>query len=207
MSEQKDREGKCISCGFLAKFDAHYEGPPPYIYEMPPRGRDTGEVSGIRLWANREILGFPQCYANVANLWGEIDSATRAGGMDRFAAAREVFSKERHCAKWHQYTPGFSPQQHLEEERMLELELKRQQFEKQMADDQKASNRYRKQACSADLRACSRRDRCCRDHRRRASGFISSWFSLASKSIWHQAANTATFLARGPICLLSVYVS
>ena len=37
-----------------------------------------------------------------------------------------------------QYDQGFSPQEHLQEARMLEIELKRQQFEQKMQDDHKA---------------------------------------------------------------------
>jgi hypothetical protein len=50
----------------------------------------------------------------------------------------QVLNNPRNCKKWYPYTPGFSPQEHWEEVRMHELELKRQQFEKQMAADHKA---------------------------------------------------------------------
>jgi len=129
-------EGRCVSCGFLAKFDLHYSGPPPYIYEMPPKDRGTGERSGIRLEAAREITGFPQCYVNAFDLWNEIRTAVQDGNNE-FAAARQVFDSDRHCSKWHRYTQGYSPQEHLEELRVQELESKRQEFEHRMEVDKK----------------------------------------------------------------------
>ncbi|MGD9728163.1 MAG: hypothetical protein AB7G68_11825 [Nitrospiraceae bacterium] len=132
--------GRCISCGFLSKFDLHYSGPPPYVYEMPQRDREYGQTSAIRLEAAREIQGFPQCYVNVSNLWGEINKATRAEGLDAFTASRQAFSKDRRCPKWHRYTPGFSPQEHLEEIRMTELEQKRQEFELKLFEMNRSLN-------------------------------------------------------------------
>lgn len=129
-------KGRCISCGFLSKYNVHHNGPPPYFYEMPENDRNSGQMSGIRLDAGREIQGFPQCYVNAEDLWREIDLGKREG-KNEYLHARGVFEKDRKCPKWHRYTPGFSPQEHLEELRAQELELKRQEFEQRMAADQK----------------------------------------------------------------------
>jgi len=138
MPDTPGTDGRCVSCGFLSKFNRHYDGPPPYVYEMPPRDRESGERTQIRLDSGREIAGFPQCYVGEAKIWEEIDALRRKTGKNEFEAATEVFNENRRCPKWHPYTQGFSPQEHWEELRMQELELKRQAFEKRMADDQKA---------------------------------------------------------------------
>ena len=56
--EDSSQNGRCSSCGFLAKFDFHCSGPPPYVYEMPQTDRSLGLISAIRLEAAREITGF-----------------------------------------------------------------------------------------------------------------------------------------------------
>lgn len=129
-------EGRCSSCGFLSKFDRVYSGPPPNVYEMPPRDRSTGESTQIRLDSGREITTFPHCYLDVYDIWGTIDQTRRKTQNTEPLAAMEVFSADRGCPKWHRYTQGFSPQEHLGEIRMQKLELERQQFEQKMANDQ-----------------------------------------------------------------------
>lgn len=137
METDSASEGRCISCGFLAKFDLHYSGPPPYIYEMPPRDRETGERSGLRLEAAREITGFPQCYVNASDIWKEIGTARRDRNIDEFSATRQVLDQDRHCSKWYPYTQGYSPQEHLEEKRVLQLEKDRKEFEFRIEQDRK----------------------------------------------------------------------
>ncbi len=43
-----------------------------------------------------------------------------------------VINKYRMCPEWHPWTPGFDPNWHYEELRMLRLEKDRQQFEQDM---------------------------------------------------------------------------
>lgn len=135
MDNSTDAKVQCGSCGFLAKFDLTYSGPPPYIYEFPNKDRESGLISPIRLEAAREIYGFAQCYVNADDILGECQKEVQSGS--EYQHRRQVFAKDRDCPRWHQYTPGLSPQQHLEEERVLELELKRQQFEQKMVQDHK----------------------------------------------------------------------
>ena len=123
-----DQMVQCVNCGFLAKFDRHFDGPPPYIYEMPPKDRETGIMSSIHLSAKNVDITFPQCYVNAISIWTETEAAKREGmGME--TAARTAFNRPRSCDKWHQYTHGFSPQDHLQEERVRALELERRTFE------------------------------------------------------------------------------
>jgi hypothetical protein len=84
----------------------------------------------------RQIITFIHCFINETDLWEFID-AGRAHGEHIPVVTKKVLQEDRQCPKWHQYTPGFSPQQHLEEERALELELKRQQFEQRMDKENK----------------------------------------------------------------------
>jgi hypothetical protein len=104
---------------------------------MPDKDRQTGQLCGIRISSDREIYGFPDCYVNAAHLWEEIADARKAGDSE-YASVRNVLRRDRHCKHWYSYTPGFSPQWHLGEIKMQELELKRQEFERRMADDHKA---------------------------------------------------------------------
>ena len=137
MEGSNEKQGRCVSCGFLSKFDMENQGPPPYIYEMPPKDRSSGAMSWVRI-GNYHVTGpSPQCYVNTAKILEEIDLYIQTEKR-REEGASKAFNRDRQCLKWHLYTPGFSPQQHLEEERMLDLEFQRQKFQKQMADDQKA---------------------------------------------------------------------
>lgn len=138
MDETEDKNGRCISCGFLAKFDLHYDGPPPYIYEMPGRDRISGEMSQIHLAKDHPVWGSPFCYANADDLYIAIQKVKQQHGQTNFGEVHTFFDQDRQCNKWHPYTKGFSPQQHLEEVRMQELELKRQAFELKMQQDHEA---------------------------------------------------------------------
>ena len=121
-------KGKCVSCGFLTKFDVYLSGPPPHFYEMPPSHRATGNIEVVRLESGREIRVLPRCYMDYADIWKEIDTLQRSG-TTLPSATMQVFQADRKCPKWHPYRSGFSPMQHREEIMQTELDLKRQEFE------------------------------------------------------------------------------
>lgn len=135
--DNDDSTGRCISCGFLAQWDAHQDGPPPHFYEYPTKDREIPGYTVARIEKDWQINTFPRCYFDCADLWKEIDALEREKSTTRTLAMAKVFDTDRQCKKWHTYTPGFSPQEHWEEVRMLELELKRQEFEKKMDDSNK----------------------------------------------------------------------
>ncbi len=133
-----DSDGRCGSCGFLSQFDYHTDGPPPHFYEYPIQDRQQPGETVVRLEKDWQITTFPRCYFNCADLLGEIDGRVRSESTTRTLATWHVLWKDRNCHKWHPYSQGFSPQEHWEEVRMQELELKRQQFEQKMVNDHKA---------------------------------------------------------------------
>ena len=95
-------------------------------------------MSTIHLAAKEVGHCSPRCYMGVIDMGKQMEVAINREGKQRGVAARELFQAERSCTKWHPYTPGLSPQEHLQETRMLELELKRQEFEERMEADRKS---------------------------------------------------------------------
>ena len=129
--DKQESDGRCASCGFLSQFDAHLDGPPPHLYEYPSRDREQGGPTVVRLAKDRLIYTFPRCYRNCLDIFQEI-SMLEKDGTSSVLATLEVLKEDRQCQKWHPYTPGFSPQEHLEDIRMQELELARRKFEDKM---------------------------------------------------------------------------
>jgi len=122
----------CLTCGFLAKLDAHYEGPPPYVYEFSDKERQTGNIRKVYLSKDNDIYAFPHCHVNAFPLSSEISEYRKENSSWEHQAIRQVVVKKRMCRSWHPYTPGFSPQQHLEQVRMEQLEIDRRRFENEM---------------------------------------------------------------------------
>ena len=109
---------------------------PPYFYEVENSERASGNLSDDG-YAPRAHMHF-ECYRDVIkDLYEEEIGPMMTQGHEGDDATRLVFNKDRQCDKWHPYTRGFSPEKHLEEWRMLDLELKRQQFEHDMENDRK----------------------------------------------------------------------
>ena len=132
-------EGCCASCGFLSRFDEHYDGPPPYFYEMTTSERKDGLRRNIKIDSGWAITPFPRCYVDATDIWEEITTSKRLGTTEAIATL-EVFNKDRDCKKWRPYTLGFSPQEHYEKVRQDELEKHRKEFEFNLSERNRLSD-------------------------------------------------------------------
>src|SRR6185436_20538026 len=123
---------QCITCGFLCKHVPDGDIPTPKFFEMDSANRKSGEVFRHTVNSFRgSVYAHPMCFRGIDTVNRELETASDSN--TRFL---EIATKERQCGKWILYEHGFSPKDHLQDLRMNELELKRQQFQKQMADDQ-----------------------------------------------------------------------
>lgn len=132
------RDGCCVSCGFLAKFILGEGVPPPKFEELTVLERDRGifEITGPQ--AVRENIPLPACFRQHINIQEEFGDIYQNYSDSIGEIYKIVFNKERNCPKWMKYTPGFSPMEHLQEFKMLELEQRREEFEQKMANERKA---------------------------------------------------------------------
>jgi hypothetical protein len=144
MAEQE--RGRCVSCGFVGRHAFEW-------YEVSQDERDTGRLytatpDGRR---SRTTLG---CIKNAANLVQERGEkltirlagrpiADAEGIVDvaaEYGALRDVLTTDRQCSKWYPYTQGFSPKEHVEELRMMQLEEDRRKHDLSLAQLQSQSD-------------------------------------------------------------------
>ena len=122
--------GRCISCGFLSKYCPGVYVPTPKYFEMENPERESGKVFSHAIDANRgPTPSDPACFLQMADAKADFSNSATQNTPHLF---KEAAQKDRECLKWHPYTPGISPQAHLEQVRMQELERKRQEFEERM---------------------------------------------------------------------------
>lgn len=128
LDDYKTLEGRCLTCGFLSKWE-----PAGSIFHIGMPDRLKGKAYRHFL-PQGEIVTLPFCFRGAVAFETEDElglMATRPA-EERDKAAADVFQRDRRCPKWYPYRPGFSPQAHLEELRMLELEQRRENFEQRM---------------------------------------------------------------------------
>lgn len=100
------------------------------ILEVIQRERDNKRLEQYRTTDGRFALrAFPVCFAGI-----DLDYANelQSAGGDYDQAFTSILYKDRGiqgCPKWVQYRPNLSPQWHLEDFKMLDLERKRREFE------------------------------------------------------------------------------
>jgi hypothetical protein len=130
-----DTEGICFTCGYMGAYLPGQGDVPAagsmLIFEATWGLRERGEL--WRAGASAELSTMPQCARLVHDPIKEL-SDLLLQDMERTAATREVLRKNRGCEKWCQYTTHFSPKEHLQEARMLEIEKMRQEQTKMIAD-------------------------------------------------------------------------
>jgi hypothetical protein len=123
MALPEEQKGRCISCGFLAKRPSAQRVMPPDYYEVSLEERQQGQMFlHIPDTFTGQISTDPACLRRAADLAQEMSGTTNT-------AAATVLGKDRHCDKWHAYTPGLNPKEHLEEFKARELERERRRFE------------------------------------------------------------------------------
>lgn len=124
-AKPSDLEGRCISCGLLAK---HSKALDEY-YELPQHERLGADVN-IFVHIKERRSNAPQvdivCFVRAADLEAETMIASKSCDAE---AAIKILRSERNCARWYPYTQGRSPKEHLEELNMQQLEQSRRDFE------------------------------------------------------------------------------
>ena len=139
-----DTRGRCVSCGFFGKHKADWR-------EVGAEHRADGW-----LYDNEPGGGFnPACIRGAADLGREFfaklearrEARQKAGESDVDAEGNpnpkppstealllEVLNLDRRCSEWYPYTSGFSPKEHVEELRMMQLEEDRRKHDMELAN-------------------------------------------------------------------------
>jgi F0F1-type ATP synthase membrane subunit c/vacuolar-type H+-ATPase subunit K len=133
---------RCRSCGFLAKKRDLW-------HEVTDEERDLGDLHGSTGRSyEQEINLRPACFRHAFGLGQEWKDAVAAAEADIrwpalpavFRAGRTILDRDRECQKWCPYTPGFSPKDHFEELRMMQLEEDRRKHNVELAQLRAASD-------------------------------------------------------------------
>lgn len=136
----KEIEGRCIGCGFLAKHATPGSGDTTH-FEAELDERVKGNL--FRHMVRRtdgHFVTVPLCFRNVHPIGVEIrDLARDQSGLSPPEAAIQVIMKDRGCTKWYQYQPGRIPKEHLDELKLLEMEQRREDFERRLEEDRQAA--------------------------------------------------------------------
>ena len=124
--------GKCASCGFLSRsitIDSVV-----VIHEIPWLARD-GAIPHEAVKPGEDLeQPYVECFLHVISILSETMREEKAAGDSNWAAAEQrVFWKERNCPEWFGYSPGLSPERHLERYEMQRLERDRRDFELKLA--------------------------------------------------------------------------
>lgn len=146
LEPQRLERFSCMSCGLLGKLNVDRPGqqwPSPGLWQITAIERQAGEAFEHTPSASDGIRRTePFCLARVVNLmdevWKEL-GRDPSGGLppldEKLSAARKVFQKDRsgQCKDaWCEYTPGFTPNEHLAEKRMLERERQNKKTQRDM---------------------------------------------------------------------------
>ncbi len=144
--------GRCVSCGFLAKHRDRW-------HEATEEERETGTLlQGGAGWEH-EINTVPACFVRAADLPAEYQAGLRtpaesleSGDTVLRRATLNIVTRDRGCPQWYPYSPGFSPKEHLEELRMMQLEDERRKHDLELAALQREADQ-RSLAIADALRA------------------------------------------------------
>jgi len=109
-------DGSCLNCGFLAW--AALRDDSSSAREAPIAYRGNAHFPG----------GWPICFVHATSLADEMGKL-ECQGVPGDQRLRQVIEAGRHCKGWHPWRPGFDPQWHVEDLRILQLEEGRRQFE------------------------------------------------------------------------------
>ena len=148
-------KGKCKTCGFLG-LSHELESTESLVLECSWDQRASGEIFAVRKWfphggsAHFSLPVRPVCVRGILEIFKETGDPYEEIGSDvsvwnkpsafRTHAA-EVLDKNRQCAWWREYTPGFGPQKLWEvvmfEELEVRLETNRREWERRFEDDRR----------------------------------------------------------------------
>ena len=140
MALEEYGEGRCVNCGYLCRMDYNgvlsRERPAMRYQEIPEHDRRQNRWHG-------QGVG-PWCFRGI-DLPSEIVAVRRERNIDHIdskmldeLATAVVTKEDRDCALWFSYTPTFTPREHLERQRMVELERFRIETQKSLLESQQA---------------------------------------------------------------------
>jgi hypothetical protein len=123
--------GKCVNCGFFAKKDTEPTGGDTYAVSVSERA--ARQVHPIMVHPTRNVsIGVePFCFRRVI----AVSEMSKKHGL------AAVLDEDRKCPLWHGWHEGFSPKEHLEEERLAQLEEARRANDLKIAElDQRSQD-------------------------------------------------------------------
>lgn len=134
MQTNEGERGRCLTCGFLAKRTAVQDGSKslPIYHEISRTERESGvelRAGYVRPLGDAFALGGVGVSVKLACIRGAAELSRET--------PNEALRRVRHCGSWYPYMPGFSPQQHLQDFRMQELERLRTQTEEARERDRR----------------------------------------------------------------------
>ena len=129
-------EGRCISCGFVAKHSAPSVTTRTY-FEVELAERVSGSVFAQHIEAyQKSVPTAPICFRGAAALGDEVKAESAADpNVAHTGAAVRILFKDRHCSQWFQYVPGLGPVEHLGGLAVQEAERRQQAFQKQLEQE------------------------------------------------------------------------
>lgn len=122
----------CGSCGFLATLFFIYQEGPKYL-PVSKIQREWGAIGSVHHSAREH--GQPLCIRDAADLHDELNDAIAAlpetqPWDDRVReASKLILEKKRPCRKWMAHREGLTPDQHLEEMRMMDMEERQRKWD------------------------------------------------------------------------------
>ena len=134
MEYPEEEKGRCRSCGFVAKHQRKF------MYRIPGRtyflvedderfpGAGQGDVFTYMFDPDKGREGGTAltelvCFVRAA------DFALTKGVEE----ARAILNEDRKCLDWYPFRPGLDPYEHLEEQKMQDLERRREKVNLQLA--------------------------------------------------------------------------
>ena len=133
MDYPESDEGKCGTCGFLAKHSrAGFGSPSPTFYEITTEERRNTELFFTR-WEIRgpSISTDLACFRGLADLRSEYSREQDTSA--RNAKATQALTRDRQCKGWYPYKTGFNPMDHYSWYQEQEREKDRRAFEERLS--------------------------------------------------------------------------
>ncbi len=133
---------KCKGCGFLGKLRRQIDAE-TIVYEATRYNRANGALWRHSGWPKpgNDTPTQPTCFRNATNLNKELVDSLASAGQEGQAAEEEhtlaIIGKSRECESWYPWTEYRSPKEHYEEFKMLQLEQRREIFEKELENSNK----------------------------------------------------------------------
>jgi hypothetical protein len=131
-------EGACVNCGFLSEVSDTFD--PADAKEASASTRIGWPGSKLHCFVHAALLDLEAM--SYATEFPEVDGG--AGIGNEIKRREKALTRARNCQSWYRWRPGFSPQWHIEDRRMRQLEQERQTLLKDLAQmDQRSQEGLR----------------------------------------------------------------